>query len=268
MTPAIRGPFEEHRKARQDELFELADLLENNGLTGDAGPLRNAATACKGGIRTAPPNAPDAGREYWGYQIDELHLQLEEQRHCRPRKASADRLTAVLSVTVQEYVPANLSEVGNSYGLLRDVAADFRCDALIDAEDEVHELRSAWHIDTHLHLGTPSAGIHPRFHFQVGGEGMDEFDDRIRGVFLPEAPRMACAPIDGILAVDFVLSHYCGAMWEDLRLMEARYGRLRAPAMHRYWGPYFRLIAGALDGVEPIAINSDAGYLLPNLAIG
>lgn len=268
MNPDLRERFEEHRKVRQEELFELADLLESNGLTQDPGPLQLAAAGCKGKLRTAPPGMPDAGRQYWGYQIDRLHLRLEEQRHCRPRRASADRLTAVLSVTVQEYVPTIADEQSDSYGLLRNVTADFQCDALIDIDSEVHELRSAWHIDTHLYLGTQSAGVHPRFHFQVGGEGMEDFDDRIRGVFLPEAPRMACAPVDGILAVDFVLSHYCGAMWEDLRLMEARYGRLRAPAMNRYWGPYYRLIAGALDGVEPVAINSDPGYLLPNLAIG
>ncbi len=97
---------------------------------------------------------------------------------------------------------------------------------------------------------------------------MAEIDNAIRGTLLLEAPRPALAPLDGILAIDFVLSHYHGTIWEDLRLMDPRYARLRAPSMRRYWGPYFRLLANALEVEGAVEHGSFAACLLPNLVTG
>lgn len=267
MTPQLRQSLDSHRATRQAELYELADLLERERLTPDAGPIRLAATSCLGKPRAAGTDAPDAGREYWGYQIDGLHMSLEAQRHCRPRNAQVENMTGILSVTVQEYVPESCEHVGDSFAQLRNLSVDFRCDAIIEIDGTDHSLRSAWHIDTHLFTDTHSALVHPRFHYQVGGEGLDDLDHHIRGVLMPEAPRMACAPFDGVLAVDLILSQYCGSMWDDLRVMESRYGRLRQPAMDRYWAPYYSLIAQALGAGQPVPLGSDAGVLMPNLAI-
>jgi hypothetical protein len=118
-----------------------------------------------------------------------------------------------------------------------------------------------------MHPDELSGAVHPRFHLQSGGAEMAEMDEDIRGALLLEAPRPALAPLDGILAVDFVLSHYHGATWEELRLMDPRYGRLRAPSMKRYWAPYFRLLAEALQGEDAVEQGSEAARLLPNLLI-
>lgn len=267
MTPALRTRLNEHRHQRQAELFDLANLLEIYDITPDPDPVRAAAAQCLDEPRVARGDVPDQGRTYWGYSIDGLVLRLEPQKHCRPRSATADALVGVLSVKVQEYLPAEPEHVGTSFDHLRRLDASFRCDAEALIDEDVHRLRSAWHVDTHLHTDSASASIHPRFHFQVGGEEMDDVDDTIRGSLLTEAPRPAIAPLDGVLAVDFVLSHYCGQRWGDLRTMDGRYGRLRAPAMARYWTPYFRLLADALATEDPVAIDSPAGLLLPNLAI-
>ena len=106
-----------------------------------------------------------------------------------------------------------LEQVGSGYPLLRRLDTDFYFDAVLEADDGFHSMRSAWHLDTHLHTATDSDSIHPRFHFQVGGDRLDYVDHLIRGVFMPETPRMPAAPLDGILAIDFVLAHYCGADW-------------------------------------------------------
>lgn len=266
MTPALRRCFDEHRELRQSELYELAALLDRHKLTPDPGPLQQAASLCLSPPRTARGDVPDAGRDYWGYRIDGLRLHLEPQRHCRPRAAEVESLVGVLSVEVQEYVPAAEDGVGSSFAHLRVLGASFRCDADAIFDEDVHTLRSAWHVDTHLHTGTPSDSVHPRFHFQVGGEELDEIDASIRGALMLEAPRPAVAPLDGVLAVDFVLSHYCGVMWDTLRTLEAGYNRIRAPSMARYWSPYFRMIADALQGDDPVAQGSPAALLIPNLA--
>lgn len=265
MTPALRERLDEHRRVRQAELLELASLLDQYGLTPDAGPLRDAASLTLGAARTAHDDAPDAGRSYWGYRIDGLQLRLEEQRHCRPRATRAGNLVGVLSVDVEEYLPDGPQTVGESFGHLRRLDVKFRCDAEALIGDETHRLRAAWHVDTHLHTETPSGAVHPRFHFQVGGQDLADVDGTIRGALLLDAPRPALAPLDGILAVDFVLSHYCGTAWEILRLDEARYGRVRAPSMKRYWQPYFRLIADALADDVAVSERSAAALLLPNL---
>jgi hypothetical protein len=130
---------------------------------------------------------------------------------------------------------------------------------------DTHDLRTAWHVDTHLHTDTFSGSIHPRFHFQVGGQDLAAVDHAMRGAMLLDAPRPALAPLDGVLAVDFVLSHYCGTTWEILRLDEARYGRVRAPSIRRYWQPYYRLLAEALVDEAEVREGSAAALLLPNL---
>lgn len=266
MTPELRRRFDEHRELRQSELYELAALLDKHKLTPDPGPLQQAASLCFSPPRTARGELPDAGRKYWGYRIDGLRLHLEPQRHCRPRAADVKNLVGVLSVDVQEYVPEATDAVGRSFEHLRVLEASFRCDADAVFDDDIHSLRSTWHVDTHLHAGTPSDSVHPRFHFQVGGEELDGVDTTIRGTLMLEAPRPAVAPLDGVLAIDFVLSHYCGGVWDMLRTLEASYNRIRGPSMARYWGPYFRLIADALEGAGTVTNDSPAGLLIPNLA--
>lgn len=265
MTPEVRASLDEHRKIRQSELFELAALLDENNLTPDAGPLRDAGALCLAKPKTTPATAPDPGRDYWGYKVEGLQLRLEAQRHCRPRTLLADSLVGRLTVEVEEYVPQKPTAVDDGFGHIRRLDAQFVCDAEAILGDAMHQLRAAWHVDTHLHTSTQSGAIHPRFHFQVGGKDLADFDKAMRGAFLTEAPRPAIAPLDAILAVDFVLSHYCGVMWEDLRLMEARYGRVRLPSMKRYWAPYFSQIAEALAGGDPVPHQSVPGLLLPNL---
>jgi len=265
VNPALRERLHEHRLVRQSELYELAALLDTYDLTPDSGPLRDAGSLCLGATRTAHPDALDAGRTYWGYRIEGLQLRLGKQRHCRPRAAEGESLVGILSVEVEEYLPEEIGAVGDSFDHIRRLDARFRCDTQAILEGSAHQLRAAWHVDTHLHTAEASSAVHPRFHFQSGGTEMAEVDHAIRGALLLEAPRPALAPLDGILAIDFVLSHYHGPIWEDLRLMDPRYARLRAPSMRRYWGPYFRLLAEALEGEDAVEQGSRAAHLLPNL---
>lgn len=89
MTPQLRERLNAHRQARADELYDIAALLESYSFVTDAGPVREAAGQCLGAIRTARGEVPDIGREYWGYEITDLRIALEPQRHCRPRACYA-----------------------------------------------------------------------------------------------------------------------------------------------------------------------------------
>ena len=268
MKASLRLAFDDHRDERAAELYEIADILADAALTPDAGPIRQAAGQCRQAVRISAAEQPDAGREYWGYEIAGLRVNLEDQRHARPRRAFMKDATGVLSITVQEYVPSNEAEVGESYGLLRRLDTGFALDVHLDVEGARHPLRACWHVDTHLHTATRSHGVHPRFHYQAGGEGLDDLDELIRGVFVPEVPRVPCAPLDAVLAIDFVLGQYCGELWHMMYFLKPEYHRVRKKPIERYWYPYFRELA---DGAaNPNALRGDhpAALLLPHLCCG
>jgi hypothetical protein len=265
MTPALRAAFDRHRSERASELFEIAELLSQAGLTSDPEPILQAAGQCRSAVRIAGTDQPDAGRSYWGYEIADLRVNLEDQRHLRPRTAVMAEVSGVLSVIVEEYAPDEVAAVGDSYVLLRRVQTDFYMDVYHTVEGEQLPLRAAWHIDTHLYSATQTRSVHPRFHFQVGGERLDSIDATIRGVLLPEAPRLPCAPLDAILAVDFVLAQYCGDDWGLLRDLEPRYARIRKIPMQRYWSPYYRTLANGIDELDTVPSGGLACSLVPNI---
>ena len=265
MTPQLRQRFDAYRDERANELFDLADRIETHGFTIDAGPVREAANQCRGARRVAGRDAPDAGCEYWGYEVTGLRIRLEPQRHCRPRAATMDGVSGTLTVAVQEYLPNTEAEVGASFSLLRRLDTEFMFDAHLVVNGEQHVVRAAWHLDTHLHTATRSHAVHPRFHFQVGGEHLDDLDHLIRGVFVPETPRLPCAPLDGVLAVDFVLSHYCGLDWEALRDLDAGYKFLCKRPMQRYWQPYYQAISEGIAALDDAPQGGAANVLVPNI---
>jgi hypothetical protein len=176
-----------------------------------------------------------------------------------------NNLLGRLSVVVQEYVPQHLDEVDQAYALVRRLDTAFICDADLTIDDATTPLRAAWHLDTHLYLDTVSDAVHPRFHFQIGGEGYDDLDTDIRGVFIPEAPRTPVAPLDGILAIDFVLAHYCGRAWLDLRDTNGTFRHIRKAPIQRYWGPYFRTISDCIEALDRDPTGGVANSLVPSI---
>jgi hypothetical protein len=102
-----------------------------------------------------------------------------------------------------------------------------------------HTLKCAWHFDRHkqgVGMAAPTA-THPIYHFQHGGEnvwGLSNFGEHL----ILEPPRIAHPPLDAILAIDFVLSNYCGSKWFTLCSENTTYKQLVALTQERYWGPY------------------------------
>ncbi len=262
MTPGLRRVFEEHRDERAQELYEIANLLDKQALTTDSGPIRRAAFQCKGGFKS------DGQRQYWGFEIAELQIKLGDQRHGRPQSAIMQDCIGALSVKVEEYVPNDQDSVGHSFELLREATVDFHFDAYHEIGGEIFPLRAAWHLDTHAYSNQADRGVHPRFHFQVGGDRLAEIDSDIRGVLMSDSPRLPCAPLDGILAVDFVLSNYCGKKWNELKDNLPGYLRLRKSPIQRYWFPYFRMIADSIEKLDSVPGGGEGYLLLPNISCG
>lgn len=263
MTAAsLKRAFDEHRAERAQELIDLANLLDQQGLTPDSEPIRRAASQCQGGVRV------DNGRSYWGFEIVDLYINLEDQRHLRPHSAVMDDCRGVLSVKVEEYAPQEAGDIDDGFELLRETSVDFHFDAYHEVDGEMSLLRAAWHLDTHNYSNESDHSVHPRFHFQLGGDRLAEVDADIRGVLIPESPRVACAPLDAILAVDFVLAHYCGKRWNDFKDILPSYLRLRKRPIQRYWLPYFRTIADSIQSLDIVPGGGNGYPLLPNILCG
>jgi hypothetical protein len=86
MTPALRKAFDRHRDERAQELFDIASILDQEGLTLDNGPILQAPAQCRSALRTVPIGQPDAGRQYWGFEIADFRTNLENQRRLRPAR--------------------------------------------------------------------------------------------------------------------------------------------------------------------------------------
>lgn len=100
----------------------------------------------------------------------------------------------------------------------------------------------SWHFDRHIDSINPPNPAHPRYHFSFGGRemkvhlqqcGKTHADD----ILLLDTPRLAHAPFDGVLAIDFVLSNFAGKRWRTLCQLD-EYRRIVTSSQQRLWQPY------------------------------
>lgn len=250
------------RKTRADELSVLADLLVKENLVSDPGPLIAAASEAQGPLRRTREDHPDPGRWYWGLVVDGLQLTLEQGWKGVPRDSLFE--TSSLTITFHEYVPDDAASLAEVYANLRLSDVAFTLAGYCEHQDGIKPIHGAWHLDTHLYPEA-TAVAHPKHHFQFGGNDLEVVNDDIRALWIPDTPRLATLPLDPILAVDFVLSHYAGPGWARLQLQD-EYLALRRAAASRYWRPCLQTLVGFFDADEKTADQHPALKLLPNLA--
>lgn len=242
------------RKEMAANMRKFAEVLEENVPGLDAGALRRAAHSCE------EPTAH--GRSTWGYEITSLKFPgFRPSGRVRPRLADAG----------EAYVEIGLSITGEC-NRFREECVDpllaLAVNILVWGEDGTEELITAWHLDRHLGNSTDdSESDHPRYHFQFGGRRMWQAVTNYGQVMVPEAPRLAHPPLDGILAVHFVLANFFGNIW--MSLMENReYEKLVVDAQEMLWRPYVGALASSwmpgpfdtkpwpADEVWPLLIDS------------
>lgn len=262
LLAALGEALREMRQARAEELRALADVLLAFDLAADVGPILAAASEALGPLQPTTDKDPDPGRWYWGYVIDGLQLRLDDHWKRVPKSAVFD--TSALTIRMQEYVPSTADLVAAGYPNLRRADVDFSLEGLCEHAEGIAAVRSAWHIDTHLY-SEPTSTAHPKHHFQFGGDLVEDLDENVRALWVPDTPRLLTFPLDGILAVDFVLSHYAGKGWMEAQ-QDQRYLTLRRAAALRYWRPVAEILAGFF-GIEKRDAGEHAALkLLPNLA--
>lgn len=102
----------------------------------------------------------------------------------------------------------------------------------------------SWHLD--LETEEDHRYIHPRYHLTYGGKSMK---DKIKNdqtafgqLLLPVTPRIPCAPMDGILAIDFILNHFYKHDEIADVLNDSGYRKAVKESQNRLWKPYYAAI--------------------------
>jgi hypothetical protein len=190
------------RSQRAEELRHLARILQEADLVRDASPLLSAAAQCG-----------DQGRLSWGYEFAGLEFTLAGAglRHTKPDGATLD----LVELGVLLNGPC-LDE-----DALDDPFTQLNVNIVVTGWDaNANSLMTAWHLDKHE--GSESKLHHPDYHFHYGGEKVWASATAVAGfsygsLLLLESPRLDHKPLDGILAVDFVLANFLGSAWRELK---------------------------------------------------
>lgn len=232
------------RRRAATNLRNLATILLRHKICADISPISQAADQC--GSNTAPKD------DRWAYDISNLVFNVPAPKGTMP--STLQKFRAELSVSVE--------------GRLSAAACDQFTRLEVNLEkfalgQNGSSLQSAWHFDRHIidvkkddrHI---TEDIHPLYHFQYGGARMTKIHARLGDTLLLEPPRLMHPPMDGILAIDFVLANYAGKIWKSLR-SDAQYSRLVIPQFKKFWEPYFASVTESW--IHPRSPLS--GYLCP-----
>lgn len=175
----------------------------------------------------------------WGYSLDGLKFQIDDI----PQQTLPKKLKAHLDVIVSLSIEGDCVEEDEHCSIHHLIL-----DVEISSINELgYKCMSAWHFDSHIHnesehTETHTAEAHPYFHFQHGGHKMETLAEQLGSVLLTSAPRLAFPPMDALLAIDFILSNFCGKDWQILR-GDANYKSIVRAAQERLWKPYFKMIS-------------------------
>ena len=236
-----------------DELRGLATALDIAGLIRDSGSLYAAAAQCQ--------SDKPFGNLSWRYTFGILEFDLSQSDFKKIRPEGATALTLELSGTICGKCLGDDADEDPLYELGINVVIK----GWVKDGKTRKPLTWAWHLDRDKNGGGVGEFCHPAYHFQGGGQKIWEMPDFDYGSFLLlESPRNAHHPLDAVLAVDYVVSHFLGdSKWQTLR-QDATYRRLLDESAKRFLKPYVRSLAVVLSSTNSNSIWN--GKLLwPNL---
>jgi hypothetical protein len=106
---------------------------------------------------------------------------------------------------------------------------------------------NCWHLDRHITGGNGSKVIHPFYHFQNGGNRMEQYNNDIEVAVFTSAPRLPHPPMDLFLAFHFVITNFYNKNSflniTDL-LKDDEYIEIIENAQKRMWKPYYDAFNG------------------------
>lgn len=163
-----------------------------------------------------------------------------------------------IDVTLEMEVNENLQNFGETLN------GDYSMQLFISGHKDGKHYMCSWHMD--LDSGTDRRYVHPRYHLTYGGKKMrDEIknnNDSFGQLLLMATPRIPLAPMDGILAIDFVLNHFYKSDKISSVLNNSKYREAVKASQTRIWEPYYRSICNHFTGG---ALAQQGAQYVPNL---
>lgn len=203
------------------ELESLAVLLNKNNVCGDVSPLYRAASMCRG-------SKSSSNNKMWMYEIDNLIFSFSQTpRHTYPP------LSSNLNLELNVKVSGNFDHVDK----IKDPLDTLEVNIVVTGTSaKKTNLICAWHLDRHVGE-SDSEYPHPTYHFHYGGKKINHNSHNFGEFLMMDSPRLCHFPLDGILAIDFVVSNYFPKHWNKLKL-ETQYLRIVKESQSRIWQPY------------------------------
>lgn len=188
------------------------------------------------------------------YVISDIQFELEETISSTvPREVGA--FSFFLSIN---FIPDNsknfLTEDPFYNGKVQwkpntDPISSYSMQLVIIGYSDNHEdnLYNCWHLDRHITGGGSSKVMHPFYHFQNGGNKMEEFNDIIRSAVFTGAPRIPHPPMDLFLAFHFIITNFYNQKSTKSianLLSDEGYEEIISRAQERMWKPYYSAFNG------------------------
>jgi hypothetical protein len=239
-----------------EDLAALADILISRGICTDISPL--TAAVCQMG---------DFGQQIWKYEVNGLLFPLRPADNPSLPARLFD-LSCRLNLRVSGSIPADPNSA------LGDPFTSLSVDIIIRGRTRSNKPTAvAWHFDRHIGAVAAAAAAHPVYHWQCGGNQAREFAQEVGSgdllpVLLIDSPRIAHPPLDGVLAVDFILSNFVASEWRPMRELP-KYREILVRSQKQFWRPYAAGVRRWFANSIPSNADTDSAWasedLWPNL---
>lgn len=218
-----------HRRLLRSELMKMRDILIND-----------CVECCPNAyVLSTAINELDApgkkGPLSWQYNMVGLEFYIPKPRNAQPSGLPGNMLVT-LDIAAKGVVDPEA----------HDPFTKLNIDIQVFGKNGGTLHHDAWHLDRHEEGKNLTKELHPLYHLQRGGDKMIPIGDDLGQTMILESPRIAHPPLDIILAIDYLLSHYAGKYWRDLQT-NPEYQRLVREAQIRLWGGYAQTLAGYWD---------------------
>lgn len=254
-----KAKVRDFRHKISDQIRKYGNQLYEEGIVGDRTPFESAAHECREGIIPQIKGVTIDYSKAWGYTLSNLILSIPEDinnKGVRPAGSYIEKLE-VEAIIVGNVVRGDYAE---------DPFAHLEFNITVKGKNGTGDaMLACWHLDRHPDApddGESPVDIHPRYHFQHGGDRLKikNFGDQL----VIESPRFMHLPLDAILGLDFVLANFLGKDRKALCDIQA-YQDCLVETQKTFWRPYILSLANRWDDYSTHGYNWDSLEICPQL---
>jgi hypothetical protein len=254
-----------YRRRIANQLTRLSNILYRTGICDNIEPINEAARALKTEERVmVNPLTEKGDRNIWGYDISDLTLKFKDNpKHIMP--TDIYDLVLKLNVTVYGELP-NLKKIQDPFIFMGVSIILSGSRAISNGKNDFNIIESVSSIHLDRDKGEKSDEPHPSYHFQFGGKNIRNLkkdNDNFGHLMVLDIPRINHYPMEGILAVDFVLSNFFHEVWNNL-IQDGEYSNLVREQQKLCMKPYFQALANKWN-FDSTIIDWNNDTILPQL---